>query len=369
MIPLVSLRKQHTMKFVVERNKKMKIINTINFKICEIGIGLACALVTGFISNSNNFLSDAFIGFLMPLVIILPFQINGKSVEKTHDLESALQKLEKTNEKAYDLYLTEVKELTKSINDGCVSLLYKCSYKPNMDLYKAVCTKLMTYFSGETQCDYFYATAECSRSNINWFFDKSNLAGEFLPILNEKCQTKKITDFKRLFIYNNEDLKNPVLYFLVRLHNNIKNNSQIDYCEIDCKFINITHFNNIVREELISDEMGVWGSHCVFMQNNDTSPKGYCFKTDLISKYKRVFESLWNSPHSKHYEDLNITIDTLDGIDEFEREILDILLNNNDSKIFGIQNKDLSLLDIGAIQNWVQGSYPRSTVSSVGAGM
>ena len=153
MIPLVSLRKQHTMKFVVERNKKMKIINTINFKICEIGIGLACALVTGFISNSNNFLSDAFIGFLMPLVIILPFQINGKSVEKTHDLESALQKLEKTNEKAYDLYLTEVKELTKSINDGCVSLLYKCSYKPNMDLYKAVCTKLMTYFSGETQCD------------------------------------------------------------------------------------------------------------------------------------------------------------------------------------------------------------------------
>ena len=102
MIPLVSLRKQHTMKFVVERNKKMKIINTINFKICEIGIGLACALVTGFISNSNNFLSDAFIGFLMPLVIILPFQINGKSVEKTHDLESALQKLEKTNEKAFD---------------------------------------------------------------------------------------------------------------------------------------------------------------------------------------------------------------------------------------------------------------------------
>ncbi len=87
----------------------MKIINTINFKICEIGIGLACALVTGFINfrcNSNNFLSDAFIGFLMPLVIILPFQINGKSVEKTHDLESALQKLEKTNEKAYDLYLT-----------------------------------------------------------------------------------------------------------------------------------------------------------------------------------------------------------------------------------------------------------------------
>ena len=83
MIPLVSLRKQHTMKFVVERNKKMKIINTINFKICEIGIGLACALVTGFISNSNNFLSDAFIGFLMPLVIILPFQINGKSVEKS----------------------------------------------------------------------------------------------------------------------------------------------------------------------------------------------------------------------------------------------------------------------------------------------
>ena len=69
----------------------------------------------------------------------------------------------------------------------------------------------------------------------------------------------------------------------------------------------------------------------------DTVERGYDPCTQFwIAPISKRLKSLWNSPHSKHYEDLNITIDTLDGIDEFEREILDILLNDNDSKIFGI---------------------------------
>lgn len=363
--------KHHITKFVAERNKRMRKLNTTFFKIAEIFIGLVCAVICTYIGNIseyNNLLADAFVGFMLPIVIFLPFQINGKSVEKTHDLENSLKKLEKTNKKVYDLYFTEVNELTISINESCESLLYKCSYKPNMDLYKSVCTKLMSNFSGKSEHDYFYATAECSKSCIDWFFDKNNLAGVFLPILNEKCQAKKITDFKRLFIYNDEDLKNPVLYFLAKLHNTTKENCKSNYCNFDFKFIKTKNFRNIIKEENISDEMGVWGNHCVFMQKNDMSPKGYSFDANLITRYKSTFDVLWNDTNSKNFEKLNIDLDSLEVKNPFEKEILEILKNDENNNLSNIKNKDLSLLNIKEIQNWIQSSYPRSTASNTRVG-
>lgn len=343
------------------------MVNKTWFKWVEIVISLVVAIGVGLISNkigTENVFYDALIGFLIPYIVILPFQIQGKSVEKTHKLEDALQKLENTSKDTYDLYFTEVKELTKSINDSCESMLYKCSYKPNMELYKSVCSQLMSYFSGVKGQDYFYATAECSRNSINWFFDKYNLAGEFLPLLNEKCQTEKITEFRRLFIYNDEDLKNPVLYFLAQLHNNIKNNT--NYCDFDFKFISANAFKNITRDKQVSDEMGVWGSHCVFIQKNDMSPKGYCFNIDTIKNYKDIFDDLWNNINSKHFDSLDIQFDHLDALDDFEKEILNILKNIKSSKhnntiIDNTKDSDLSLLNIKDIQNWVQATYPRST--------
>ena len=348
------------------------MVNKTVFKIVEIIIGLICMGICAYIGyrfKCNNLLADAFVGFMLPLVLLLPFHINGKSVEKTHDLENSLNKLKKTNKKVYDLYFTEVNELTSSINESCESLLYKCSYKPNMKLYKAVCSQLISNFSGHSAHDYFYATAECSESCIDWFFDKNNLAGEFLPILNEQCQIKKITDFKRIFIYNDEDLKNPVLYFLAKLHNNTKAKSPKSYCNFDFKFIHATNFKNIVKEENISDEMGVWGTHCVFMQKNDMSPKGYSFNNSLIKQYKEFFDELWNNANSKHFEELNITLDSLVDKKDFEKEILSILKNGENEDILAdIKNKDLSLLNIKEIQNWVQATHPRSTASNTRVG-
>ncbi len=349
------------------------MINKSWFKWAEIGISMFVAIIVGFISNkigNKNFLYDALIGFLIPYIILLPFQIQGKSVEKTHKLDDALQKLETINKDTYDLYFTEVNELSKSINDSCESLLYKCSYTPNMELYKSVCSHLMSYFSGVTSQDYFYATAECSRNSINWFFDKYNLAGEFLPLLNEKCQAGRITDFRRLFIFNEEDLKNPVLYFLVGLHNNIKNNHNIPYCDFDFKFISVSAFKNITRDIQISDEMGVWGSHCVFIQKNDMTPTGYCFNTDQITKHKNVFDDIWGNSHCKHFENIcdiyNLDIDQLAPYDDFESKVLEILKNskskaNNNTILDDVKDSDLSLLNIKDIQNWVQATYPRST--------
>lgn len=343
------------------------MVNKTWFKWAEIGISSVVAIVVALISyatKSTSIVYDALIGFIIPYVIILPFQIQGKSAEKTHDLDDALQKLEKTSKETHNLYYTEVLELTKSINESCESLLYKCSYKPNMDLYKAVCSQLMSYFSGVEGQDFFYATAECSRNSINWFFDKYNLAGEFLPLLNEKCITGRITDFKRLFIYNDEDLKNPVLYFLSELHKKFKNSNNSNYCSFDYKFINVNVFKNITREKQVSDEMGIWGSHCVFIQKNDMSPKGYCFNAEQITNYKNIFDDLWSNNNCKYFEELEISIAQLDALDDFEKEILKILKNGNNSHtiINNIKDSDLSLLNIKDIQNWVQGAYPRSTI-------
>lgn len=345
----------------------MKFYNKTLFKWVQIIIGIIFAIIVAVIGKlyeSNNFLSDVFIGFIFPYIVLIPFQISGKSVEKTHDLEESLQKLYNTNKNTYELYFAEVEELTVNINKCCDTLIYKCSYKPNMELYKSVCGRLMAYFNGDTEHDYFFATANCSRDDINWFFDKYNLAGEFLPLINEKCQAKKITEFKRLFIYKEEDFKNPVFLFLIRLHQNLKNNSNISYCKFDFKFINANAFKNIILEDHISYEMGIWGSHCVFV--NDTNLNGYSFDTNQIAKYKRVFDDLWDNPNSKTYQGLTtIKLDKLTCNDDFEKTIYNILINienNSDtSSITDVKDKDLSILDIAAIQNWVQGIYPRST--------
>lgn len=351
------------------------MFNKTIFKILEMVVAVICSIVLAYLSSKNgnsNVISDAFVGFMLPIVFCLPFQISGKSVEKTHKLEDALKRLEETNKATYELYFTEVTELTKSIISSCETLLYKCSYKPNMVLYKAVCAKLMSYFAGESEHDYFYATAECSRNSINWFFDKFNLAGEFLPLLNEKCQSKKITDFRRLFIYEEDDLKNPVFWFLSFLHYNVVKNCSIDYCTFNFKFIRRNSFKNIVAGQYISDEMGVWGSHCVFIQKNDTSPKGYSFNTEQISTYKKIFDDLWNNTNSKSFEEIKQnfnSFDSLDANDDFEKAILNILKENNRCDIIqNIKNENLSLLNIKEIQDWVQGLFPLSTALGNGAG-
>lgn len=347
----------------------MDFVNKKSFKLAEGIIGLVIAVITAYVANklgSNNYLSDALVGFLLPYIIFMPFQINGNSNQKTHTLEKALQKLESKSPRTYNLYNIEVNELIKSIDESCESMLYKCSYKPNMSLYKAVCAQLMSMFSGETEQDYFYATAWCSKGSINWFFDQYNLAGEFLPLLNEKCQAKKITDFRRLFIYNDKDeLKNPVLYLLARLHNNTKD-LKSDYCPFDFKFVDASTFVNLTKKNHISDEMGVWGSHCVFIQKNDRSPKGYCFEKNSISTHKSIFELLWSNTSSVHFEELGITVKDLKANDEFEKEVLQILNNIENNKVTHIistakSDDKLSLLDIIQIQSWVQGKYPIST--------
>ena len=336
---------------------KEKFYNSEKFKWAETAIGLFIGLITAFVGNyfgSTNFLSDAFVGFMLPYIVFFPFQIKNRVSDKTSELDVALKKL-------------------KTINDCCETLLYECSYKPNMTLYKDVCSKLMSYFSGDSQNDYFYATAKCSRNSINWFFDKFNLAGEFLPLLNERCSQKKITDFKRLFIYEDEDLKNPVFMFLGILHNNTKKQINNGYCPFDFKFIEAQKFRNIIRGYHVSDEMGVWGTHCVFIQTNDILPKGYSFKKRDIKRHKEIFDTLWNNPSVKNFNNLNIDISKFECVDDFEREILKILnniLNNNIQCTTNIGKKDtdLSLLDIKEIQDWVQSSYPRSTTFSHSAG-
>lgn len=351
----------------------MDFVNKKWFKFTEGIIGLVVAVITAYIANklgSNNYLSDALVGFLLPYIILIPFQINGKSIQKTHTLENALQKLESKSPKTYELYNIEVTELIKSIDESCESMLYKCSYKPNMSLYKAVCANLMSMFTGKCEQDYFYATAWCSKGSINWFFDQYNLAGEFLPLLNEKCQAKKITDFRRLFIYNDDDeLKNPVLYLLARLHNNTKD-LKSDYCSFDFKFVKASTFVNLTKEKHISDEMGIWGSHCVFIQKNDMSPKGYCFEEKSISTHKSIFEDLWSNTSSVHFEDLGIAVKDLKANDEFENKVLEILKNIENNTVrntISVDKSDgkLSLLDISQIQNWVQGEYPISTSQSL----
>ncbi len=345
--------------------KDRDFTNKKGFKWFEIIISLVVSVVTALFGNhfgSTNFLADAFVGFMLPYVVFTPFQIKGKSVEITHELEDALLKLKETNKETYELYLTETKEITRSINESCSSLIYKCSYKPNMDLYKSVCSRLMSYFSGNAENDYFYATAECSKNSINWFFDEYNLAGEFLPLLNTKCQSKEITQFRRIFIYNKYDLDNPVLYFLAHLHNKIQIDHKDNYCDFDFKFISSTAYKNINRESHISDEMGVWGTHCVFIQKNDATPNGYCFDKDQIMLHKKAFDKLWRNKNCKHFKDLSIDIHNLVAHTNFENEILEIIHHimneDNTRSLTNKLDKELSLLDIGEIQSAITASYP-----------
>lgn len=59
----------------------MKMVNKTSFKIAEIIIGLVCSGICAYIGyrfKCNNLLADTFVGFMLPFVLLLPFQINGK---------------------------------------------------------------------------------------------------------------------------------------------------------------------------------------------------------------------------------------------------------------------------------------------------
>lgn len=336
-------------------------------KYIEFFVSLIIGILAYYLGSKD--LTDALVWFLFPIIVcmLLKKDLEEPYVSKDiKDLAMHLDNIKSINPEIYELYNAEINNIHKKINNSINSKLFTYSYTPDLKLYKIVCAQLMKQFSGIEERDFFYATAKCDRETVEWFFDFDQISRIFLPQLYDKLEKKQIIKFYRLFIYNDIDLNDPLLWLLWFLHK--KSSADLKAIDIDFQFkiIKEENFRNLTNNNTIAEEMGVWGQHCVFLQKSKPQESGYSFDEETKNQSKTTFETIWNFAKDINFNDLDLNnIQEMNKDNKLRKEIAEKLISIVEKKDSAILNskidlRESSLKDIEYIQSWIKTIEPLS---------
>lgn len=336
-------------------------------KIIELFVSLVFGILAYFIGSRD--LTDALVWFLLPIIVCMLFVNNSKEsyVSKDiKDLAKHLHEIKTINPEIFGLYNAEIKNIDKKIKNSINSKLFIYSYTPDLMLYKIVCDQLMEQFNGIEERDFFYATAKCDRETVEWFFDFDQISRIFLPQLYDKLEKKQITKFYRLFIYNDIDLNDPLLWLLWFLHKKTSTDLKRLGINFQFKIIREDKFLNLTNSKTITDEMGVWGEHCVFLQKSNPQESGYSFDEEIKKLSKSNFETIWNLAEDIDFNSLDVkNIQEVNKDNKLRKEIAEKLISIVEKKDSAVINskidlRESSLKDIEYIQSWIKTIEPLS---------
>lgn len=339
------------------------------FKVIEVIVGVIIAAIAYFVGSNN--ISEALVWFLFPLIICSIFKKEDfkKEIPISDEIENLacqLNNVNQLNTEIYELYCAELNNLLKKVESCYYNKLFEYSYTPDLRLYESVCLQLMNQFKGNKENDFFYATAKCDRETVEWFFDYDQISRIFLPKLNDKLQKGEIVKFYRLFIYKEDDLYDPLLWFLWLLHRESENVLKNNGVDFQYKFIYEEQFYNLTKAEPVTDEMGVWGNHCVFIQKGEQQESGYSFKEENVIMYKSIFERIWSCAKKIEFDKMNTkSILEKNKENKLRKEIagkLDAIKNKSDTAILNdeLDLRTASLNNITYIQSWIKSIEPLS---------
>lgn len=340
-------------------------------KYIELFVSLGIGVLAYFRGSQN--LTEALVWFLFPIIVCMLLKKDSEEPyisKEIKDLALQLDNIKKINPEIYELYSAELGNIHEKIGNCMNSKLFIYSYTPDLKLYKIVCSQLMKQFNGIDERDFFYATAKCDRETVEWFFDYDQISRIFLPQLYEKLEKKQILKFYRLFIYSDDDMNDPLLWLLWILHRKSVEELKIIGVDFRFKIIHEKNFRRLTNNSAITDEMGVWGQHCVFIQKSSQQESGYSFDEETKKQYKAIFETIWSlaldinlkildteSIREKH-KDNKLRKEIADKLISIESDSENAILNN------GIDLRKSSLKDIKHIQSWIKTIEPLS-ISSV----
>ncbi len=344
-------------------------------KYIEFSVSLVIGLLAYILGSQS--LTDALVWFLFPIIVCLLLKKDSEEpyiTKQIKDLAVLLDKIEMINPEIYELYNAELGNIYEKISTCMNNKLFIYSYTPDLKLYKLVCAQLMKQFSGTVDKDFFYATAKCDRETIEWFFDYDQISRIFLPQVYEKLEKKQILKFYRLFIYNDNDndndINDPLLWLLWFLHRKSAENLQIIGIDFQFKIIQEVKFRSLTNNSAITDEMGVWGQHCVFIQKGSQQESGYSFDEEMKKQYRTTFETIWSLAIDIDFNALDAeSIREKNKDDKLRKEIADKLISiveGSDGAILnnGIDLRKSSLKDIKHIQSWIKTIEPLSISSA-----
>ena len=336
-------------------------------KYIEFFISLIFGTIAYFCGSQN--LTEALVWFLFPIIVcmLLKKDSNESYISKEiKDLALQLDHIRLINPEIYELYNAELGNIHEKIGDCINSKLFVYSYTPDLKLYKIVCSQLMKQFSGIDDRDFFYATAKCDRETVEWFFDYDQISRIFLPQLYEKLEKKQILKFYRLFIYNDDDMNDPLLWLLWLLHRRSAEELKVIGIDFQFKIIPEENFRSLTNNSAITNEMGVWGQHCVFIQKGSQQESGYSFDEETKKQYRTIFETIWSLAFdidykildtekiSEKHKDNKLRREIADKLKSIEKDSENAILNN------GIDLRKSSLKDIKHIQSWIKTIEPLS---------
>lgn len=339
------------------------------FKVIEVIVSVIIAAIAYFVGSNN--LSEALVWFLFPLIICSIFKKEDfkKEIPISDEIENLacqLNNVNQLNTEIYELYCAELNNLLKKVESCFHNKLFEYSYTPDLRLYESVCLQLMNQFKGNKENDFFYATAKCDRETVEWFFDYDQISRIFLPKLNDKLQKGEIVKFYRLFIYKEDDLYDPLLWLLWLLHKESENALKNNGVDFQYKFINEEQFYNLTKAEPVTDEMGVWGNHCVFIQKGEQQESGYSFKEENVILYKSIFERIWSCAKKIKFDKMNTdSILEKNKENKLRKEIAGKLVaikNKSDTAVLNdeLDLRTASLNNITYIQSWIKSIEPLS---------
>lgn len=336
-------------------------------KYIEFFISLVFGVLAYFCGSQN--LTEALVWFLFPIIVCMLLKKDSEEPyisKEIKDLALQLDNIRLINPEIYELYNAELGNIHEKIGNCLNSKLFIYSYTPDLKLYKIVCSQLMKQFGGIDGRDFFYATAKCDRETVEWFFDFDQISRIFLPQLYGKLEKKQIPKFYRLFIYNDDDMNDPLLWLLWLLHRKSAEELKVIGIDFQFKIIPEENFRSLTNNSAITNEMGVWGQHCVFIQKGSQKESGYSFDEETKKQYTTIFETIWSlafdidfeildaeSIREKH-KDNKLRKEIADKLISIEKDSENAILNN------GIDLRKSSLKDIKHIQSWIKTIEPLS---------
>lgn len=173
-----------------------------------------------------------------------------------------------------------------------------------------------------------------------------------------------------MFIYNDIDLNDPLLWLLWFLHKKSSTDLKAIGVNLQFKIIREENFRNLTNSHTITDEMGVWGQHCVFLQKSHPQESGYSFDEEIKNQSKLNFEAIWNLAEDVDFDTLDVNnIQEINKDNKLRKEIAEKLISIVEKKDSAVLNgtidlREASLKDIEYIQSWIKTIEPLSITTT-----
>lgn len=239
-----------------------------------------------------------------------------------------------------NFYTDTLKTLSEKVNKSFDTGKFELDYDMNKDDYAQLSKSIFQVFNKQTN-DYFYTISKCDENSINWFFNINKMSNTYLKIAYSYLQNGKISQIKRLFVYETiDELNYDLINLLLQLHNN---------SGFNIRFISYNNFLAQFKKEHLYTDFGIYGQHFIFENNNYSSDEntfcGFNVDRSRILEYTECFNTVWDIAYRV----------------EFDRQFTKAEIADNVIKLpvkeFPIQMQKLKFDEIDKIQSTVCDQY------------